>query len=123
MKNYPWPSIVNSDDLKEQVVETLKVYPNAYLIELDNKEKVVSNTTFLCEQIPIVGTLLTSFNVDSFFTEKEQILNYLNAFQNYPHWYTGERDYEMLSKLNYTPEKYEVVFDKTQNDFTLKEII
>lgn len=84
--------------VREEIKRVCKVYDKAY-VTYENGEYKTSSMIGITNGYAPDHKFIGVYNVEEVFTEDERTENYINVFYAYPIWYKGERDYQMLKKL------------------------
>lgn len=87
------------EEVQKQIKEILKVYPRTS-VTFENGEYHFGGDCLkatYASDYEVIG----EYKADEIFTEEENIINYVEAFHEYPAEYKGERDYKWLKSLGY----------------------
>lgn len=85
-------------EIQEEVKGTLRAYDTCN-VTFENGRYDVSPHSFLSAKRAADYEFLGTYKVDEVFTESERICNYVSTFRDFPPFYKGERDYEMLNRM------------------------
>ena len=101
-------------EVQEQVKSTLKAYDSCSITRSNGKYTVGTGTCIKTDYAE--DHTVYRFNKDDVYSEKEQILNYVNEFKSYPIEYNAKVNYENLKLLDgvntYINEDYHAIFVK-----------
>lgn len=89
-----------STDVQNEVKEVLKAFDECHLT-FENGEYKVSHCLSLKDKYASDYKLVATFHKNDIFTKKEQIINYVESFHEYPIEYKGKRDYAMLNRMTW----------------------
>lgn len=86
-------------EIQEKVKSTLRAFDTVY-VDYENGQYHVSTGVALKAEYADDHKCIGTYKADDVFTEKEKIENYINEFHEYPIYYTGKRDYQLLKKMD-----------------------
>ena len=89
-----------TEEQQNKVKDTLKAYSNVNVVyeygEYHFSPSISLKATYAPDH-KFIGTVYA----DDIFTEEERMVNYIEAFHEYPIQYKGKRDYAMLKEVGY----------------------
>lgn len=121
-------SIEELNNLPQEVInkakETLKAYDMVTIVFEYGEYKVQTGnciTNEYAEDHKVIGNVYAN----DIFTEAEKIINYIEAFAEYPIQYKGKRDYNMLRELEnlHQQSKQGLIQLDENGNASIKEII
>ena len=98
-------------DVQEQVKRTLRSYDEVNVIYEYGEYHVSTGLAIKCHYADD-HEYLGCYKAKDLFTPDERMLNYVEAFHEYPIEYKGKRDYRMLDSLTWDDK---VKFDEERN--------
>ena len=109
--------------VQEEVESTLKAYDSAN-VTFENGEYKVLTGIMLKNQYATDFKVIGTVKKEVLFSQEEQDLNYINTFRSFPISYTGDKDWNMISKLNeysYDDENCPKVVYDNEGNFVLAQ--
>lgn len=98
-------------DVQEQAKRTLRSFDEVNVI-FEYGEYHVSTGIAVKSHYADDHEYIGHYKADDIFTPEERILNYVEAFHEYPIQYKGKRDYSMINSLTWDDK---VKFDEEGN--------
>lgn len=86
------------DDVQAEAKDTLKAYSKA-TVEFADGNFSVHTGCMICKTYAYDLCVCGTYTAEEIYTAEERIINYVEAFHDYPVEYKGERDYKMLNGL------------------------
>ena len=113
------------EEVKADVLSTLKSFNEVNVIFEYGKYHVSTGISIKCHYADD-HKYIGCFKADEMFTEDERMLNYVEAFHEYPVQYRGKRDYQMIDSLQWGDkvkfdENHDIIKDETNADMKLKK--
>ena len=85
-------------EVQEDVRNTLKAYNEVHIV-FEYGRYNVSTCIALCATYAPDRKVIGDVHKDEIYTKDEQILNYIDTFNDYPIEYKGSRNYDVLRQL------------------------
>ena len=79
-----------------EIFSILKAYKEVF-VERENGKFFVSASAIISSSPKAEDYKVFNINVNDIYTEKEQMLNYVESFASYPDNYNGKKDYAKLA--------------------------
>ena len=106
-------------NVQQDIKDVLRAYDVVH-VTFSNGEYHVSTGTAILAEYPADHRFVGDVSKDDVYTENEQVANYVESFCDYPVYYKGKRDYEMLRFLkNRKKDRIENSVEFDGNDFVV----
>lgn len=92
-----------SQNIQEEIKDTLKAYSECYVI-FENGDYKVTTALSLKREYPKDYKFIGVYRQNGIITEDEKILNYVEQFHDFPSQYTGKKDWKLIKFLQESRE-------------------